>query len=87
MKKITIICVIIALVAVVYNKTCKAESIDLPVESTQELSQAFSDLAAIDWVELDKQAIDLVNRADDMLFRLEERIARIEKFQKEHGHK
>ncbi len=90
MKKITIIFVIIALIAVIYNKTCKAESVPMLVKKTvkqltpeqkTELTQAVQELESIDWEALDRQAEDLINRADDMLCRLEERIERIKKFQ------
>ncbi len=91
MNKKVIICVIIAVIAIAYNKVCKAEpinpSVKLTHEGVKDINKAYANLHSVDWYELDKQAVELIERADDMLCRLEERIARIEKFQKEHGHK
>lgn len=79
MKKIIFIILIVVFTPTSFAKLSDADS--------KELKIASSDLASVDWAELDRQAEDLTSRADDMLCRLEERIARIEKFQREHGHK
>ena len=78
MKKIFIILLIIMMM----SSTCFAK---LSKADKLELREIWTILRSIDWVVLDKKGEELIYRADDMLCRIEARIARIEKFQKEHG--
>lgn len=90
MNKKVAICVIIAAIAVIYAKTCKAETphVDIKLTTLQvaELSISLTEIENIDHEGWESKGQSFESRADDMLDRIAARIARIEKFQKEHGH-
>ena len=89
MNKKVAVCVIIAAIAVIYAKTCKAETIciELTPQNVIDIRLSIEEIESIDQEAGDIKHHDLVSRADTMLAKIEARIERINKFQKEHGHK